>query len=93
MRNRHLILTFVLFCFAIPASQAFSQQDIFKIKIEIKTERDFLSLKEIGLDCPGVGECVCDATLSQLNRLRASYLPYTPIKRGITFERRQLLHS
>lgn len=86
MRNRHLILTFVLFCFAIPASQAFSQQDVFKIKIEIKTERDFLLLREMGLHCPGIGECVCEATLSQLNRLRASYLPYAPIKRGITFK-------
>jgi subtilisin-like proprotein convertase family protein len=90
MKNRNFILTFMLFCFAIPASQAFSQQDVFKIKLQIKTERESLLLREMGLDCPAAGECICEASLTQLNRLRESNLPYAPIKRGITFERSTL---
>ena len=67
-------------------SQAFSQQEVFKIKVEAKTERDTLLFREIGLDCLGMGECICEASLSQLNQLRRSNYSYTPIKQGITFE-------
>ena len=83
MKKWIFILAFGIFCLVILFSQAFSQQDIFKIKLEVKTQKDLLLLKEIGMNCPDMGECICEANLSQLNRLRRSHYSYTAIKQGI----------
>jgi hypothetical protein len=81
------ILIFLFFYLALAFSPAFPEEDVFKIKLEVKTEKELLFLKEIGLDCPDKGECICQANISQLNQLRTAHYPYTPLKQGIRIEK------
>jgi subtilisin-like proprotein convertase family protein len=84
------ILIFLFFYLVLAFSPAFSGEDIFKIKLEVTTEKELFFLKEIGLDCPDKGECICEANISQLNHLRTAHYPYTPLKQGIRIEKERI---
>jgi len=86
MKKPAIIMAFATACLVCLFSESFPQQEVFKIKVEAKTERDVLVFREIGLDCAGMGECICQASLSQLNELRRSHYSYTPIKQGMIIE-------
>jgi subtilisin-like proprotein convertase family protein len=90
MKNWIFILALAILCSVVFFSQTFSQQDIFKIKLEVETEKDILLLKEIGLDCPEKGECIDEATIAQMNKLRAAHYSYTVLKQGIKIEEERI---
>ncbi|MGB2804015.1 MAG: CARDB domain-containing protein [Candidatus Zixiibacteriota bacterium] len=87
MKKPAIIVGFVTLCFMFLFSQVFSQQQVFKIKLNAKSEKDILFFKEIGLDCSGPGVCVCEANILQSDQLRAAGRPYTVLERRIDVDR------
>ncbi len=71
------ILVFVFLCLVISFSQALSKGDFFKIKLEVKSRKHQEFLKRIGLNCPEIGECVCQATIEQTNQLRRAHFDFS----------------
>ena len=77
---------FLILCFLFLFSQAFSQQQVFKIKLNAKSEKDIVFFKEIGLDCSVLGVCVCEANILQWDKLRAIGYSYTVLGRRMDFD-------
>jgi len=68
---------FVFLCLVIGFSQAFSKEDTFKIKLEVKNRKHQEFVQRIGLNCPKIGECECEATIEQTNQLRRAHFDFS----------------
>jgi len=72
-----LIIGFLFFCPIGNSTNIFSQADVFNIRLEVKTRKHQEFLKRVGLNCPEIGECVCEATIEQTNQLRRAHFDFS----------------
>lgn len=62
-------------------------QKIFRLKIKIKSEQEQKIVERIGLACEGKTECICNATLSQLEELKSAGIEFVVEKEGIKIKK------
>jgi hypothetical protein len=99
MKSQKILLAFIFFfdiLFLIcpladvtsKENQAFTEEK-FEIELNIKTQTELQFVKELGLDCTGLGVCICMADTSQLLSLKKADYNFRPSKRLHSAEQRQ----
>jgi subtilisin-like proprotein convertase family protein len=62
------------------------QSRVSQMKLTIRDERELNLIKDLGLNCAGIGECTTVVNLEQVKLLKQNRIPYSGIKEGIKVE-------
>ncbi len=62
------------------------QTRVFQVKIDISSETELSWIKNLGMDCTEIGECVTEVDIEQMSQLKRFSIPFSGIKEGIKVE-------